>query len=232
MKKILISGCSKGIGKFLTEKYLEDGHFVIGISRSLIEFSHPNFSHFICDISKETDVQKLISNLRSSNINSIDVLINNAGVASMNHSLLTPGTTLEKIFGTNVFGTFFLSREVSKLMRKSSSGRIINFSTVAVPLRLEGEAIYAASKSAVEILTKIMAKELSNLRITVNAIGPTPIDTDLIKNVPKEKIDSLIQNQSIKRLGTFKDIKNVIDFYIKDESNFITGQTLYLGGVG
>ena len=76
-----------------------------------------------------------------------------------------------------------------------------------------------------------MSRELANFNITVNAVGPTPIKTDLIKNVPKEKIDLLLKKQAIDRFGTFDDISNVIDFFLMPKSNFITGQTIYLGGV-
>ena len=109
-------------------------------------------------------------------------------------------------------------------MQKSKFGRIINFSTVAVPLNLEGEAIYASSKAAVVSLTKILSKEFSSFGITVNAIGPTPVKTDLIKSVPEPKIRNLINMQSLKRFGEYKDISNVVDFFIAEESDFITGQ--------
>lgn len=102
---------------------------------------------------------------------------------------------------------------------------------MAVPLHLQGELVYAASKAAIEELTKILAGEVGESDVTVNAIGPTPIDTDLIKNVPADKIEKLIGRQSVKRLGTYEDVKNVIDFFISPGSSFITGQVLYLGGV-
>ena len=116
-------------------------------------------------------------------------------------------------------------------MMKNKNGRIINFSTVAVPLNLQGELVYSSSKSAVEQLTKVLAAELGSSNVTVNAIGPTPVDTDLIKNVPKDKIDKLIEYQSIKRLGEFNDVLNIIKFFTSKESNFITGQIIYLGGI-
>jgi 3-oxoacyl-[acyl-carrier protein] reductase len=116
-------------------------------------------------------------------------------------------------------------------MIRNNFGRIINFSTVAVPMNLEGEMIYASSKAAVEKLTKIMALELGNYDITVNAVGPSPIETDLIKNVPKNKIQDLINRQGKKRLGECRDIINVIKFFVSKESDFITGQIIYLGGV-
>ena len=105
------------------------------------------------------------------------------------------------------------------------------YSSVAVPLNLDGEMIYASSKAAIEKMTKIMAKELAPFNILVNTIGPTPIDTDLIKAVPKDKINKLLDAQLIPRLGELKDIENVIDFFINKKSNFITGQTIYLGGL-
>ncbi|MBY0316679.1 MAG: SDR family oxidoreductase [Bdellovibrionales bacterium] len=231
MGTILITGCSKGIGRYLTEQYCNQGHKVIGVSRSVCDFAHSQFLHFVCDVSDESSVIETILKIRLTEPEGIDVLINNAGIASMNHVLLTPSSTLHKLFSTNVYGTFFFSREAAKLMKKRKRARIINFSTVAVPLSLEGEAVYAASKSAVETLTKIMAKELAGFSITVNAVGPTPIETDLIKNVPKNKLEDLLKSQAIRRFGTFADVKNVIDFYMSDQSDFITGQVIYLGGV-
>jgi 3-oxoacyl-[acyl-carrier protein] reductase len=161
----------------------------------------------------------------------LDVLINNAGIASMNHTILTPTATVRKIFETNVTGSFLFCREAAKLMMQKKFGRIVNFATVATPLRLEGEAIYAASKAAIVSLTQILARELATWNITVNAVGPTPIQTDLIGSVPKEKIDALLNRQAIPRLGEFCDVTNVIDFFLRPESSFVTGQVIYLGGV-
>jgi len=116
-------------------------------------------------------------------------------------------------------------------MIRKRYGRIINFSTVATGIRLEGEATYAASKSAVANFTQTVAKELGGYGITVNAIAPTPVQTDLIRNVPEDKINKLFDHQAIKRFGEFKDIRNLTDFFMKPESDFITGQVIYLGGV-
>jgi 3-oxoacyl-[acyl-carrier protein] reductase len=118
------------------------------------------------------------------------VLINNAGIASMNHVLLTPMATIRAIIDTNFIGTFLFCREAAKLMR-GNGGRIVNFATVATPLNLEGEAIYAASKAAVESLTRIMARELAPFRITVRHRS-TPVKTDLIRSVPQDKMDALL----------------------------------------
>ncbi|MED4454440.1 SDR family oxidoreductase [Metabacillus fastidiosus] len=226
----LISGTRKGIGKFLAQYYVEKGHYVIGCSRSDIDWNLDNYQHWIADVSDEKAVKKMFSMIKKE-YGKVDNVINNAGIASMNHSLLTPISTVNSILNANLVGTFLFSREAAKLMKKNKYGRIINFSTVAVPLKLEGEAIYASSKAAIISLTEILAREFGEYGITVNSIGPTPIKTDLIRSVPENKIEELLNRQSIKRFGTFEDIANVIDFYIDKRSSFITGQNIYLGGV-
>lgn len=227
---LLLTGARKGIGRYLAEHYVTHGYLVVGCSREPATYKHDNYYHFCADVTDEAAVESLFTEIRS-RYGRLHVLINNAGIASMNHLLLTPVSTAKKILETNVLGTFLFCREATKLMRKHKYGRIVNFSTVAAPLKLEGEAIYAASKAAVVNLTKIMAFELASFGITVNVVGPTPVKTDLVRSVPQSKIDALITRQAVKRWGEFRDIANVIDFFIKPESDFVTGQVIYLGGV-
>lgn len=229
-KIIIITGSRKGLGYALCNYFLSQGEIVYGCSRKKSTIEHPNYTHFSLDVADEQGVINMIHQIYK-NHKRIDILINNAGAASMNHFLLTPYTTAQKLVNTNFMGTFLMCREVSKFMMKQNNGRIINFSTVAVPLNLEGELVYSSTKSAVEQLTRVLASEIGQSGVTVNAIGPTPISTDLIKNVPENKISELIQHQSIKRLGKFEDVLNVIQFFIRPESNFITGQVIYLGGI-
>jgi 3-oxoacyl-[acyl-carrier protein] reductase len=230
MKTIVITGSRKGIGKALAEHYLATGWRVIGCSRGEGSIESPNYQHFALDVSDEDAVVAMARKLKATH-GSVDALLNNAGIASMNHALLTPASTVNRILQTNVVGTFLFCREMAKLMRRTQNGRIINFTTVAHPLNLEGEAIYAASKAAVESLTRILARELAELKITVNAIGPTPIETDLIRGVPQAKMDALLARQAVRRMGEVRDVINAVDFYLREESDFITGQVLYLGGV-
>ena len=227
---IVITGTSKGIGLELAKYYLQKGDMVVGCARSQNNIKDKNYRHFVLDVSDERAVVDMIREVKTE-FNKIDILINNAGIASMNHFLTTSFESVKKVFSTNFLGTFLFSREVGKIMMRQKFGRIVNYTTVASALRLEGEAIYAASKSAIENITQTLSKELAPFNITVNAIGPTPVKTDLIKAVPQDKIDALLEKQAIKRLGNFEDIKNVIDFYIDEKSEFITGQILYLGGV-
>jgi 3-oxoacyl-[acyl-carrier protein] reductase len=227
---LLITGTRKGIGLALARHYLGRGFRVVGCSRRPAELQDVGYLHHCLDVGDEAAVRRMMADVRA-RLGGLDALINNAGIASMNHALLTPMAAVRQVLETNVVGTFLLCREAAKLMRSAARGRIVNFSTVAVPLRLEGEAVYAASKAAVEMLTRVLARELAPLGITCNAVGPTPIATDLIGGVPREKIDRLLAMQSIPRLGEPSDVANVIDFFLRPESDFVTGQVIYLGGV-
>jgi 3-oxoacyl-[acyl-carrier protein] reductase len=225
-----ITGSRKGIGKHLAQYYSGKGFCVVGCSRQPADWQQEGYEHVCVDVSDEAQVIDLAAHIRKT-YGRLDVALNNAGIASMNHALLTPGSTVQRVFQTNFMGTFNVCRESAKLMLKRKWGRIVNFSTVAVPLHLEGEAVYAASKGAVEELTRVLARELGSSGITVNAVGPTPIDTDLTRNVPKEKMEQLVSRLAIKRAGAFEDVAHVIDFFIQAESDAITGQVIYLGGV-
>lgn len=227
---VLITGTRKGIGRYLAEHFVRKGAIVEGCSREAPDWELPNYTHHCLDVANEVQVKNLLSSIQKRH-GRLDILINNAGIASMNHSLLTPAATIGRIMSTNFQGTFLFCREAAKVMRRRRYGRIVNLSTVAVPLRLEGEAIYAASKNAVLTFSQILARELAEFGITCNVIGPTPIETDLIRNVPKDKIELIINQLAVKRLGRFEDVANVVDFFVKPESDYITGQVIYLGGV-
>lgn len=226
----LITGTRKGIGKFLAQHYCKQGHIVFGCSRGDVNWQMDGYTHAVADVTDERQVKGLFSTIRRHH-GRLDNLINNAGIASMNHSLLTPLSTVRQVLETNVVGCFLFCREAAKLMKKNRYGRIVNFSTIAVPLKLEGEAAYVASKAAVEGLTNVLSREFASLGVTVNTIGPVPIDTDLIRSVPKDKIQGIVERQTIHRLGSFEDVANVTDFYLKKESDFVTGQHIYLGGL-
>ncbi|MBM7866718.1 SDR family NAD(P)-dependent oxidoreductase [Heliomicrobium gestii] len=226
---MLITGARKGIGRSLAEHYLNGGYLVAGCSRESSDLVHERYWHLQADVADEAQVIEMVTSIKR-RWGRLDILINNAGTAAMNHTVLTPWKTADHILSTNFAGTFLCSREAAKLMMRSRWGRIVNLSTIAVPLRIEGEAVYAASKSAVETFTRVLAKELAPFGITCNAVGPTPIETDLIRGVPRAKIDRLIEQLPLQRLGAFADVANVVDFFISERSDYITGQVLYLGG--
>jgi 3-oxoacyl-[acyl-carrier protein] reductase len=225
----LITGSRKGIGERLVRTYASTGARVVGCSRTAPEWSLDGYTHFCVDVTDEESVLDMFSSIRTE-FGRLDHLVNNAGIASMNHSLLTPASTVRKIFDTNLVGTFLCSREAAKLMMKRGCGRIVNLSSIAVALHLEGEAAYVASKAAVESLTRVLAREFAAFGVTVNTVGPAPLETDLIRSVPKDKIERIVQRQIVKEMAAPEDVVNAINFFLRKESRLISGQTIYLGG--
>jgi 3-oxoacyl-[acyl-carrier protein] reductase len=165
-------------------------------------------------------------------LSSLDVIVNNAGSGSMSPFLLQPAVKVREMFDLNFHAATQITQGCIRLLRGSRNPRVINFSTAAVPYRLMGESIYSASKAAIEQWTRVVAHELGPWGITVNALGPTPIRTELIRGVPEEKLEQLIQRQAIRRWGTIADVINAVDFLVRPQSSFITGQVIYLGGAG
>ena len=147
-RAILISGASRGIGRALAEHYLDQGDRVFGCARGESTLESDRFTYIPTDVSSEEDVRRLFREIRKET-RQLDALVNNAGAARMLPMALTPAETARRILDVNFMGSFLLSHGAIRLLRKAPSPRIVNLSTVAVPWRLEGEAVYAASKSAV-----------------------------------------------------------------------------------
>jgi 3-oxoacyl-[acyl-carrier protein] reductase len=230
-RHLLITGASRGIGAYLVEHYLGQGDRVTGCARGTAPIEHERYTHLQVDVTDEAAVRAALFEIRK-RFGLLDALINNAGIASMNPVALTPYDTARQIMATNFLGTFAFTHAALRLLRSSKAGRIVNFTTVAVPMRLEGEAIYAASKSAVETFTRIVAREAAPFGITCNAVGPSPIKTQLTGNVGAEKIEKLLARQAIPRWAESSDVANVVDFFLRPESAMVTGQIVYLGGAG
>lgn len=227
---ILITGDRKGIGRYLSEYYLEKGMTIIGCSRSETDLKHKNYEHFCLDVSDEQAVKKMYGKIRQTH-GRLDVLINNAGVdLSFAPILLVPYKSALRTVEINLLGTFLVSREAAKIMMKNSFGRIINFSSMLVKHEIKGTAIYTASKSAIISFTRVMAKEVYDYNITCNVIAPSAIKTDLMDSVDKDLLKDILKRNAIQELCKTEDISNTIDWFIKTTSNSITGQIIYLGG--
>jgi 3-oxoacyl-[acyl-carrier protein] reductase len=227
---MIVTGSRKGIGKYLVEHYLKQGYMVEGCSRGAADISDSNYKHHELDVADEKAVRGMIADITKRH-GRIDALLNNAAIASMNHVLLTPAKTANRMLEVNVTGTMLFCRDVAKVMMRRKYGRIVNFTTIVAPIALAGEAIYAASKAAVVTFTRILAFELGQWGVTCNSFGATPIMTDMIRGVPQDKINAVVNNLAIKRLGTHADCANVCDFFVSPSSDNITGQVIYLGGV-
>ncbi len=226
---MLVTGGNRGIGQALASSFSRTGYDVIACSRRPPD-EKPNYDHRIVDVTDERAVVALIKDVRRT-YRRLDVLVNNAGQARMNMATLATQGAAEQMFRVNSVAAFVVAREAAKVMRASAHGRIINMTSVAVPLALAGEALYAASKAAVETLTRALAREFGGLGITVNAVGPTVVDTNLTRGIPPQAIEQLLNMQAIPRKASFEDVINVVRFFADHRSDLVTGQVLYLGGV-
>jgi 3-oxoacyl-[acyl-carrier protein] reductase len=226
MPSALITGTSQGLGLALAERLLADGWTVHGFARGPQELTHAHFTAHAVDVTDEAAVRTAVSTVATAG--RIDLLVNNAGAASMNALLLTPGSVAEQLMRVNYLGTFHCLQAVGKVMVRQRTGRIINLTTVAVPLSLEGEAAYVASKAAVEALTKVAAKELAPSGVVVTAVGFGPVDTKLTRAVPKAALARI--NEAIGRPeGT--TMAQAVDFILVQLRSAPAGSVEYLGQI-
>ncbi len=232
-KVVLISGSSRGLGYIIAEHFLEHGARVIGLSRSEHKFESPHYHHVIVDIGNPQSIVAAFKTI-AKNFSTIDIVVNNAAVLTSQYSLIMPIKNAVDMVNVNLLGTFFVSRESAKLMRKSGHGRIINIGSMAASLEPMGDSIYAATKVAIQTLANVMAKEFASMNITCNTIGITAFDTDMLRShtqKAQEKINEIIKNLPMPRKALAADILNVIDFFASEKSSYITSQTIYLGGI-
>ena len=228
MPTALITGTSQGVGRALAERLLADGWVVHGFGRGPQALTHEHFHAHVVDVTDEAAVRSEVATVAAAG--RIDILINNAGSAALNAFLLTPGKVAENLMRVNYLGTFHCLQAVGKVMVRQRGGLVINLTTVAVPLSLEGEAAYVASKAAVEALTKVAAKELASQGVRVIALGLGPVDTKLTRAVPKAALAKI--NGAIGRPeGT--TMAQAVEFILSclRDPEIKTGSVEYLGTV-
>ena len=228
---MIITGTRKGIGKYLAEYYTEKGFIVIGCSRGDINFALNNYQHYCLDVSDESLVKKMFKEIRKK-YGRLDVLINNAGVASENYVLLTPLKEVHDSLNTNFIGTFIFCRESVKLMKMNQHGRIINISSIHVPLALAGTSIYSSSKAAIEQFSRVLAREVFQFGITINILSLSVVKDTGMEIALTEEIKRNILNQTISKdqLNIY-DVIHAVNFLIDEKSKMVSNQILCLGGV-
>ncbi len=225
-KHIVITGASRGLGRHLATKALSEGYSVTGLART--PASDVDFPMFVCDVTEPADVAQCFAALRKK---PFWALINAAGAASMNLHITTPPQTMQAVLACNLLGTMHCCAEAGRLFARRKAGRIINFSSIAVSLGLEGEAAYVAAKAGIEGFTRAFAREMAPFGVTVNAVAPGPISTRLIAGVPEEKINALRERQVLPFPLTPDDVWKVVSLLLDERSASLSGEILHVGGV-
>lgn len=226
----LVTGSTRGVGRLIAEHFLAGGAHVMGIARGGSDLAHLNYRHFEVDVADPTAVASLFASLRLEG-GRLDIVVNNAAVLTSQYAMIMPAASAQAMVNVNLLAPFLVSREAAKLMRKGKWGRIINIGSMAASLEPEGDSVYAACKAALSVLAGVMAKEFAPMNVTCNTLGITAIETDMLRQLPREKIDEVIAGLPIPRYATEDDILNVIDFFASERSSYITAQTVFLGGV-
>ena len=237
-KLVLVTGASRGIGKAIALTLGRAGATVIGTATT--ESGSDNISKIFADnkVSGKgiklnvTDNEQIASLIKSVNedFGSIDILINNAGITRDNILLRMKEDEWEDIINTNLSSLYKMSKSVLRGMIKKRSGRIISITSVVGAMGNAGQSNYAAAKAGMMGFTKSLAREVGVRGITVNAVAPGFIETDMTSNLPDEQKEALASQIPMGRLGTPDEVANAVLFLAGDSGSYITGQTLHVNG--
>ncbi len=181
------------------------------------------------DIASEQSIKSAIASVLS-DIGQIDILVNNAGITKDGLAVRMKAADWEQVISTNLTGAFFAIQQVLPRMMRERWGRIVNISSVVGETGNAGQANYAASKAGLIGLTKALAQEIGSRNITVNAVAPGYIETDMTRGLSQELKDKMIAQTPLRRMGTAEDVAHAVKFLASDEAGFITGHVLDVNG--
>ncbi|MBI45725.1 MAG: 3-oxoacyl-[acyl-carrier-protein] reductase [Candidatus Marinimicrobia bacterium] len=235
----IITGASKGIGKSIAFKLAENGADLILLSRTksllkvvknqILDKFNVKVSYHIADTGDFKSINKLFSEITANN-ERVDILVNNAGVTKDNILARMSEEDWDSVINTNLKGYFNCCKAVIKQMMKQKFGRIINISSIIGLNGNSGQINYAASKSGIIGLTKSLSKEVGSRNITVNAIAPGFIQTEMTDKLSQKDKDSFLKSIALKRFGKSEDIANLVSFLASDKAAYITGQIIKIDG--
>ena len=240
MKTVLITGGSRGIGKAVAIKFAEKGNQIIinyvsektdteKLKNELLEAGAKDVLLIKADVSNSEDVKNMVKE-SIEKFEKIDILVNNAGITKDNLLMRMSEEEFDKVIQINLKGTYLVTKEVTRYMMKKKKGSIVNLASVVGVAGNAGQCNYAASKAGIIGLTKSVAKELASRNIRANAVAPGFIETDMT-NVLKDEIKENINSQiPLKRMGTAREVAELVYFLGEDASSYITAQVINVDG--
>ena len=234
-KTVLITGATGGLGLSIAEIFYKKNFNMIltGTNESKLELLDSKFTIntkvIKCNLAKSEEIIKMFD-LIPDEFEGIDVLINNAGITKDNLFLRMKEDDWDDVLNVNLKANFSLCKMVIKNMVKKRWGRIVNISSAVAKMGNAGQTNYAASKAAIEGFTRSLALEVASRGITVNAVAPGFIKTEILETIDPEKLQAMVKNIPVGRVGDVEDIASIVSFLASDESSYITGQVLHVNG--
>jgi len=234
----VVTGGTRGIGLAIARALAEDGASVVvsgrdagrleSAVRELETLGAPALG-VAADQSKREDCDRLVDAAKE-RFGRIDVLVNNAGITRDQLLVRMKDDDWDQVLDTNLRGVFLMTRAVAKSMMRQKSGRIINIASTAGAMGNPGQVNYSAAKAGVIGLTKAAARELAHWNILVNAVAPGLIETDMAAALPAEAREALLQQVPLKRVGTAREVAEMVRFLAGDGAAYVTGQTIHVNG--
>ncbi|MEE1291449.1 MAG: 3-oxoacyl-[acyl-carrier-protein] reductase [Spirochaetota bacterium] len=237
-KVALVTGATRGLGRAIADKLAAGGASLIitatsnaieSVAAELKEKYNVQVESFYGDISQEETVKALFK-LIEEKFGKLDICVNNAGITKDGLSMRMSAEDFDRVLTVNLRSTFLVSKEASMMMMKARYGKIVNMSSIVGLQGNVGQANYAASKAGIIGLTKSMAVELAKRNVTVNAVAPGFIDTDMTRAVADKARDEFMSRIPMCRAGVPEEIADAVAFFASDASRYITGQVLVVDG--
>jgi 3-oxoacyl-[acyl-carrier protein] reductase len=234
-KVALVTGASRGIGAAIAEHLAAAGAFVIGTATSpagaekISATLGSEGAGYVLDVSKVESIAAFFEEIKGAHDAPL-VLVNNAGITRDNIALRMKGEEWDDVINTNLSAIFRVSKACMRGMTKARWGRIINITSVVASMGNAGQSNYAAAKAGVEGYCRSLASELGSRGITVNAVAPGFINTDMTSELPEEQRQALLTRVPLGRLGESGEIAALVTFLAGDGAGYITGETIHING--